>query len=335
MSDAKLLVSASPHVRGPEDIPRIMWSVGIALLPALVAACLVFGWRAAAVTAVSAVFAAGAEYVIQKLRGVPVRVRDGSAVVAGMLLAFTLPPSVPLYVPAIGAIFAMAIAKHAFGGLGLNIWNPALAARAFLLASFPTHMVMSAWPRLTTILRGTITSPVDAVTAATPLQAMARGLPMETSVLDLVLGWMPGSTGETCALALAAGGIFLIVRGYVDWRVPAGFIGTVALLTFVLPARTAQGMTGWFSGNIAVHVFGGGLFLGAFFMATDMVTTPLTQRGQAVFAVGCGLLTSLIRLYGGYPEGVCYAILIMNTFTPLIDRFTAPRTFGGRPCPTT
>lgn len=327
-TEKKWLVSVSPHIRQADDIKTIMWSVAAALVPALVCAYLFFSYYALLVVAVSCACAVGTEALIQKIRGVPVTVSDGSALVAGLLLAFVLPPNVPLYIPAIGAIFAIGVAKQAFGGLGMNIWNPALAARAFLLASFSSNIIMSEWPVVKKLATGNVAG-VDAFTQATPLRALKAGLEMNATTWDMFLGWIPGSLGETSALALLAGGLFLIAKRYVDWRLPVSFIGTVLVITFCLPGKSGDGFTPFFSGNMGVHVFGGGLFLGAFFMATDMVTSPLTARGQMIFGVGCGLLTAVIRLYGGYPEGVCYAILLMNTFVPLIDRLTRPRKFGG------
>ncbi len=324
----KFLVSVSPHIRADENITSIMWTVVAALVPALVASFLFFSARSLLVVGISVGCAVLTEYVIQKIRRVDVTVSDGSAVLAGLLLAFTLPPNVPWYLPAIGGVFAIAIAKQAFGGLGMNVWNPALASRAFLLASFPTSMVMSKWPVVRELASGTVTG-VDAYTEATPLLALKEGLEMKATGWEMFLGWIPGSLGETSALALLAGGLFLIIKKIVDWRLPASYIGTVVLLTFVFPHKTGDGFSAFFSGDPVVHLFAGGLFLGAFFMATDMVTSPLTVRGQIVFGVGCGVLTAVIRLYGGYPEGVCYSILLMNTFVPLIDRYTRPRKLGG------
>lgn len=329
MSQEKIVVSSSPHLRQDKDIKKIMWSVVFALLPAVIASYLAFGWRAILVIFISTVFALLSEFVVFKLRKMPNNLGDGSAAVAGILLALTLPANVPLYVPAVGAVFAVAIAKHAFGGLGMNIWNPALAARAFLLASFPGYIVMAKWPLLKEVAVGNIASKADVLTMATPLEALKKGALVASSNLEIFLGHIPGSLGEASALALLIGGLFLIYKGYVNWRLPLTYIATVALLTFILPAKTATGYAAFFSGPVFIHVFSGGLFLGAFFMASDMVTSPFTNKGQIIFAFGCGLLTALIRLYGGYPEGVCYAILIMNTFVPLIDRLTTPRKFGG------
>ena len=327
----KYLVSASPHVRDSETTARIMWIVTLTLVPSALFSIAMFGYWALLVMICSTAAAVGTEFVIQKyLRKRPVTISDGSAFLTGILLAFTIPPNVPLYVPVVGAIFAIAIAKHAFGGLGMNIWNPALAGRAFLLSAYSGLIVMSKWPLAKKSFFGNIR--VDAVTQATPLQVMKKTPQLfaeQYSTMDLFLGKIPGSLGETCALLLLIGGIVLIVKKYIDWRLPLAFIGTVALLTWILPLRLPNGtFTSWCSGNPILHVFGGGLMLGAFYMATDMVTSPMTSKGQIIFGLGCGILVAVIRLYGGFPEGVCYAILIMNTAVPLIDRYTKPRLFG-------
>ncbi|MBN1420543.1 MAG: RnfABCDGE type electron transport complex subunit D [Planctomycetes bacterium] len=345
-AERTFIVGSSPHVRAPEDIPRIMWTVVAALLPAAFVSAGVFGYRALIVILVCAAVAVATEALIQRLRRVPVTIGDGSAVVAGVLLAFCLPATVPLYVAALGSIFAIAIAKHAFGGLGMNIWNPALAARAFLLSSFSTAIVMPKWA----ILQGKpfFGSIVDleGLGGAAPFDAIAQATPLELlktapdtfgtlySIPDLIFGLIPGSLGETSALALLAGGGYLIARRIIDWRMPASFIGTVAILVAILPHPLGEGAgaghSGWFAGLsiVTAHSLSGGLFLGAFFMATDMVTSPITGRGQLIFGAGCGVLTAVIRLFGGFPEGVCYAILIMNTLVPAIDRWTRPRKFG-------
>jgi len=343
-----LLVGSSPHIRAPEDVPRIMWTVAAALAPAGLVAAYAFGYRALLVVLVSTAFAVGTEWLIQRLRRVPITIGDGSAAVAGILVAYCLPPTVPLYVAALGSIFAIAIAKHTFGGLGMNIWNPALAARAFLLASFSTAIVMPKWailqskPFIGSILDSFVeggggAAPFDAITRATPLEllkAAPETFASQYGILDLVLGVIPGSLGETSALALLAGGAYLIARGIIDWRMPASFIATVAVLVAILPHPLGEGAgaghSGWFAGLpiVPAHLFSGGLFLGAFFMATDMVTSPITGRGQIIFGAGCGVLTAVIRLLGGFPEGVCYSILIMNTLVPAIDGWTRPRKFG-------
>lgn len=344
MGDTRLKVGPSPHIRSGDDISKIMWSVVISLLPAFGGVLYYFGWYAGLIVLVSVLSAVATEYVCERIRGVPITVSDGSAVVTGVLLAFVLPPNVPIYIPILGGIFAIAVAKHAFGGLGCNIWNPALAARAFLLASYPGYIVMSKWPILNKFLFGNINSSVDITTSATPLYIL-KNAPTEFqkiySIKDLILGSVPGSLGETSALLLTIGAAYLIIKKYVNWRLPIAYILTVALLAVFLPYKSGGSLIGFWQPSFfsnpsgllfraVSHVFSGGLILGAFFMATDMVTSPLTSKGQVVFGIGCGILTAIIRLYGGYPEGVCYSILIMNTFVWVIDRYTRPRLFGGK-----
>lgn len=312
-----LLVSSSPHVWAGVSTARIMRDVLISLIPATVGAVYFFGLRAALVIATCMAAAVLTEWACQRLMGKPSTISDGSALVTGLLLAFNLPPAVPLWLPVVGAAFAIAVVKQAFGGLGRNFVNPALAARAFLLAAWPAEM--TAW-----------TSPFDAVTTATPLAVLPRptGAPLVAGELpsywDLFIGNVAGSLGETSALLLLVGAAYLLVRQIIDWRIPAGFLGTLALFTWAF-----GGTEGLFSGDPLYHLLAGGAILGAFFMATDYVTGPITPRGRWIFAIGCGLITSLIRLWGGYPEGVSYSILIMNVAAPLIDRFTVPQPFGG------
>jgi len=313
----ELLVSSSPHLWAGVSTGRIMRDVLIALTPAALGAVYFFGWRAAAVIALSMGAAALSEWGCERLMGKPSTLADGSALVTGLLLALTLPPTAPFWLPVLGAFFAIAVVKVAFGGLGHNFVNPALAARAFLLAAFPA--VMTTW-----------TKPFDAVTTATPLavlpnpfsaEVMAGDLPSYT---DLLLGTVGGSLGETSAILLLLGAAYLLVKQIIDWRIPVGFLGTLALFTWAF-----GGQAGLFTGDPLYHVLAGGAILGAFFMATDYVTGPITAKGRWIFAAGCGLITALIRLYGGYPEGVLFAILLMNVVTPLIDRFLVPAPFGG------
>ncbi|MFH1038128.1 MAG: RnfABCDGE type electron transport complex subunit D [PVC group bacterium] len=322
--DRLFQVSPAPQLYGGETIPRIMWAVVISLLPALLASLYFFGFKVLQIEVVAVVTAILTEALIQKLRGSPVTVSDGSAAVAGLLLAFNLPAGVPLWLPAVGAAFGIAVGKQAFGGLGRNIFNPALVGRVFVMHSWLPQMTTWSPPR-TALYAG-----VDALTYATPLGAAKEGVAALVpspggvfSTMDMFWGNIGGCIGETSALALLIGGLFLLIRGYIRWQTPVSFIGTVALLTWVLPAR---------EGAIAFapyhHVLGGGLLLGAIFMATDMVTSPVTGTGMLIFGLGCGLITAIIRLYGGFPEGVCYSILIMNAFTPLIDKFVRPRIFG-------
>lgn len=348
MFEKKLIVGSAPHFGTDDSISVIMWNVVAALLPALIVAAVYFGYYAMLVISVSVLTAVAAEAAVQKIRGASVTVSDGSAVVTGLLLAFTLPPNVPLYLPAIGSAFAILIAKHAFGGLGCNIWNPALAGRAFLLAAYSGNIVMTRWPILTKFFTGDING-LDAISKATPcavLKASPLNIFEHYSLMDMFVGRIPGSIGEVSALALILGGAFLIARGYVNWRLPLAYILTVMIAATVLPRADADGgivflwqelsQTGHGLGELfrisLAQALSGGLMLGAFFMATDMVTSPLTSSGQIVFGIGCGILVALIRIYGGYPEGVCYSILIMNTMVWVIDKFTMPRFFGEKKC---
>ena len=336
----KLVVGPAPHLGTADSIPRIMWSVNAALIPALFVGFMNFGWYAMLVVAVSIAAAVISEAAVQRFRGVPITVGDGSAVLTGLLLAMVIPPNVPLYMPAIGSAFAIVIAKHAFGGLGCNIWNPALAGRAFLLAAYSSSIVMPKWPILKQAFTGSILG-VDAVTRATPCLVM-KDAPLtffdNYSLGQLFFGTIPGSIGETSALALMIGGAYLVIRKYVNWRLPLAYILTVMVMAVLLPqADGAGGSISIWSGTLTfgaavakafAHALSGGLMIGAFFMASDMVTSPLTSKGQVYFGIGCGVLVAIIRIYGGYPEGVCYSILIMNTAVWLIDRFTVPKFFG-------
>jgi len=300
-----------------------MWSAAAALIPAAGMSLYFFGLGALEIYLISIAAAEAAELVCLQIRGKPISyAADGSAFVTGTLLAMVLPPGVAWYCPLVGGVFAIAIVKHAFGGLGNNIWNPALAARVFLQVAYPMQISLARWP-VPRMLWG---SPVEAVTMASPL---ARGPAlMHPSYLDLLVGnGITGGIGETCKAALLAGAALLIVLRIVDWRIPAFFIGTVFVLAWVLPVGARS--PSW-ARDPLYHVLSGGLVLGAFFMATDLVTTPLTRAGRTIFAVGCGLITVLIRRYGSYPEGVAFAIIIMNTFVPLIDRWVRPRMYGSR-----
>ena len=303
----KLIVSASPHVHANSSVRTVMGDVLIALVPALAAAVYFFGPRALILTAVTAASAVASEYVWQRLLGRPVTIGDGSAVLTGVLLAFNVPPTFPLWMAAIGGAFAVVIVKQFFGGLGKNVVNPALAARAFLLASWPG--AMTTWT-------------VDGLSSATALGILKEGGQALPSMMDLFVGHVGGCLGETSALALLVGAAWLFWRRVITPEIPVVYIATTALFTWIL------GRDGFFTGNALYEILSGGLFLGAIFMATDYVTSPMTVKGRAVFAFGCGLLTALIRLYGSYPEGVSFAILLMNLVTPLIDRGFRPRRFG-------
>jgi len=338
--EEKLLhLSVSPHLRDGVTVPKIMRSVVLALLPALMGAVYFFGTRVLWLVLAGVVSAVLTEALCQKIRSRPITVSDGSAVVTGMLLVYCLPPGVPFWMPMVGSAFAIAIGKQAFGGLGHNPFNPALLGRAFLLASWPLHMTTD-WraPAMGSM------SGIDAVTNATPLavlkeahkilsdpvsttEQMVRAreaiAQLSSSYGDLFFGNVGGSLGETSVILLLIGGLYLLFKRYIGWKIPLTFIGTVMLLTYAF-----GGTDGLFSGDLLFHLLSGGLILGAFFMATDMVTTPVTFRGRLIFGAGCGVITSIIRLVGGYPEGVCYSILLMNAFTPLIDRWTKPKRLG-------
>jgi electron transport complex protein RnfD len=240
-------------------------------------------------------------------------VKDGSAAVTGLLLALTLPPTVHPILPILGAAFAIAIGKQVFGGLGYNPLNPALIGRAFLLASWPNLMTTWQWPAGSLAWAG---RQADAVAGATVLGLVKEGTAVQLPAVQMFLGKMAGSLGETSALALLLGGLLLLAYQIIDWRIPVGYLGTVVLMAFLLGE------------DPLFQLLAGGLILGAFFMATDYVTTPVTPKGRLIFGIGCGLLTMLIRKYGGFPEGVCYSILLMNVTTPLLDRWTVPKRFG-------
>lgn len=299
----KLVVSAAPHIRDKISTKTMMRDVVIALLPATIVGVYLFGLKALISVITSMIAAVLTEIIILKIRRKKITSEDlSSALVTGLLLALCLSSALPWWMVALGAFFAIAIAKQTFGGLGYNIFNPALAGRAFLTASWP--VLMTTWLQ-----------PFSAVTTATPL-ALAKSNLLVPDYWNLFLGIRAGSIGETSILALLIGVIYLFFRKTIDWQIPLTFIGTVVLGTII------------FGRDPVFHLLSGGLILGAFYMATDPVTAPVTQRGRWIFGFGCGLITVIIRLLGGYPEGVCYAILIMNAATPLLERLTLPRRFG-------
>ncbi len=304
----KLTVASSPHIRGNFRTNRIMLDVVLALLPALAVGVWMLGIRALAVTAVCVVAAVAAEWLYSILSKTRNTIVDGSAVVTGLLLGLTLPVSVPYWQAVVGSVFAIIIVKALCGGLGQNIFNPALAARAFL---------MLIWPVGLTRYVG-----VDGVSAATPLHHMVMPALPEESLMDMFLGNCPGSIGELSALALLLGGAYLVYRKVISIRIPGAYIGTVAVLTLVFHKTDAS--IQW----MLYSLLSGGLMLGAIFMATDYATSPATSMGQIAYGIGCGVLTVLFRYFGIFPEGVTYAILIMNAFVWTIDRYTAPRRFG-------
>lgn len=310
---SNFVVSGTPHVRSKESIQGIMRDVLIALIPAAVMGVYYFGMRALLLMVISVASAMIFEGLYQKILKKPVTVSDLSAAVTGLLLAMNMPAAAPYWMPVVGSAFAIIIAKQLFGGLGQNFINPALAARAFLLASYPTPM--TSW---------TTPSPfgADAVATATPLAELKAGtlFPNAADMMNALTGNVGGCIGETCAIALIIGGIYLIVKKVISWRIPVIYIATVFVLTALIGRNGVR---------VPVYeLFVGGLMLGAFFMATDYASSPVTAKGQVIMALGCGLLTTLIRIFGGYPEGVSYSILIMNLCVPLIDRFTEPKIFG-------
>lgn len=322
--EVKFTISASPHIRDKETIPHIMWQVNAALLPAAVFAVWWFGLSALVNMAAGVVAAVGAEYVWQRVMKQPVTAFDGSACITGLLLAMSMSPLLPPYMVAIGSLLAIIVAKQSMGGLGFNIFNPAHIGRAALMVSWP--VAMTTWTKMADAAGG-----VDAMTSATPLNILKmQGYDALVATfggqgimyLDMFLGMRNGSLGETSTALLLLGGLYLIGKGYVNWVVPAAMLATVGVLTWIF------GPAGLFTGDPVFHLMAGGLMLGAFFMATDMVTIPMTVKGQIIFAVGAGAITVLIRLAGGYPEGVCYSLLLMNAVTPLIDRFVKPEIFG-------
>jgi electron transport complex protein RnfD len=330
-----LQVSGSPHVHTKETTQKIMWTVIIALIPTLVFSIIYFGWDAARVTLISVIACVLLEWVFQKflLKG-KTSITDGSAVITGLLLAFNVPSTLPFWIVLIGAAVAIGIGKMTFGGLGKNPFNPALVGRVFLLISFPQQMTNWALPShafFGDAASGAMAA--DATTGATPLalirQAMKDNQDVSQLVQDLpshaqfLIGDRGGSLGEVAAIAIILGGIFMLVRKVISWHIPTAFIGTVFLFAAVLH---------WINPALYItpeyHILAGGLLLGAIFMATDMVTSPMSNWGKIIFGIGCGLLTILIRVWGSYPEGVSFAILIMNGFVPLINKGFKPKRFG-------
>lgn len=310
---ANFVVSGTPHVRSKESIQSIMRDVIIALVPATAAGIYYFGLRALILIVAAIISAVFFEWLYEKITKKPVTINDLSAVVTGLLLAMNLPASAPVWVAIVGSAFAIIFAKQLFGGLGQNFINPALAGRAFLLASYPTEMTTWVVPNGLA---------ADAATYATPLAQLKNGA-LDASLKQLVIGQVGGTIGETCAIALIIGGIYLLYKHVISWKIPVIYIATVFIL-FAVIGRHGMRMP-------LQEIFAGGVMLGGIFMATDYASSPVTPKGQVIFAVGAGLLTYLIRAFGGYPEGVSYSILIMNCCVPLIERFTEPTIFGALP----
>ena len=311
----KLIASSNPHIRNNEDTRSLMLDVIIALMPALAMSVYVFGVTTLISAVISVAGAVFFEWLYRKLLKKPQTIGDLSAALTGLLLSMVCPPTLPYWMLLVGDFFAIFVVKQLYGGIGKNFLNPALAGRAALVACYASQMTSWAAPRT-----------VDAVTAATPLAMMKAGefeaLTAQYSLSDMFIGLIGGSAGEVSAMMLLIGGLYLIFRRVISWHTPVAYIGTVAVLTFLFP-----------QGNDALtymlyNVFGGGLMLGALFMATDYVTSPVTKEGQLIYGLGCGLLTVFIRYFGSYPEGVCYSILIMNCLVWIIDKYTKPTRFG-------
>ena len=315
-----LIVSPSPHIHGGDSISKNMYGVLIALVPAFLVSLYYFGLGALIVTATSVIACVLFEYLIQKfLMKKEPTVCDGSAILTGVLLAFNLPSNLPVWIILIGALAAIGIGKMSFGGLGNNIFNPALVGRVFLLISFPAQMTM--WPEV-----GQLTAYTDATTGATVLSLMNEGaLDKLPTLVDMLLGKMGGSLGEVSALALLLGLVFMLWKKIITWQIPVSILLTVFVFTGIMhlvnPVQYASPF---------VHLLSGGLMLGAIFMATDYVTSPMSKNGMLVYGVGIGILTTVIRLFGSSPEGMSFAILIMNAFTPLINSYIKPKHFGGK-----
>ena len=314
---SNMIVSVSPHIKDKTSTNSIMRDVLIALCPTLIASVLIFGFRALLVTAVCVAFAVGSEWAFEKIVKKPNTIGDLSAAVTGVLLAYNLPVGIPLWQAAFGSIVAIVVIKQLFGGLGQNFANPAITARIIMLLAFSSTMTTWAIPGSAANIQDALFG-ADAVTGATPLVTLkgesSNALP---SLWDMFLGFRGGCLGETSSLALLLGGIYLLVRRVISWHTPVAFIGTVFLLTLVLGQQPTY------------QLMAGGLLIGAFFMATDYSTTPNTDWGRIIFGVGCGLITVLIRVWGNYPEGVSFSILLMNILTPYISKLTAKKPLGG------
>lgn len=307
----KFEVTSSPHIRGKRNTQQIMLDVVIALLPALLAGTMIFGMSALLVTLVCAAAAVAAEWVCGMILYHRNTVKDLSSVVTGLLLALTLPATVPYWLAAIGSVFAIVVVKGLCGGLGKNVFNPALGARAFMMLFWPVHLVRYIAP-----------GSVDGVASATPLHHMVMPALPEESLGQMFMGNIGGTIGEVCTLALLVGEIYLIVKGIISVRIPAAYLGTVAVLTLIF--SKGDNAVLW----MLYSLLGGGVVLGALFMATDYATSPVTPKGQIIYGIGCGVLTVIFRYFGLFPEGVTYAILLMNACAWAIDRYCAPRRFG-------
>jgi len=311
--ESQLLISSSPHIRDEDTTDKIMKDVVIALIPALIAGIYYFGFRVLLVAVVTILACVVSEYLSRRIMKRNQTIQDFSAVVTGMLLALSLPPTIPLWIAVVGGTFAIVIVKQLFGGLGQNFMNPALAARIVLLVSWPQQM--TTW----------INPNPDVISSATPLALIKEGVSKAElpCYLDLFIGNIAGTIGETCVPALLLGAAYLLIRRVITLEIPLTFVGTTVLLTWIFGGETL------FTGDILYHLLSGGLIMAAFFMATDYTTSPVTFKGRIIMGIGCGILTAVIRLFGSYPDGVSFAIIIMNVIVPLIDRYTIPVSFGG------
>lgn len=330
MSGQTIIVSASPHVHSARTSQKLMYDVLFALIPVFLVSLYVFGINALIATVAAVVSCVLFEYLIQRyLLKTSVTITDGSALITGVLLAFNLPAGIPVWMIVVGSLVAIGVAKLSFGGLGFNVFNPALVGRVFLLVSFPVEMTL--WP---TAVENNTTL-VDAVTGATTLGIIKDGMQFgETmtvisaqlpSTTDMFLGITAGSIGEMSAIALLIGGVFLIARKVISWHIPITVLATIAVMTGIFWLIDPE-----LYANPLIHVLSGGAILGAFYMATDLVTSPVTKKGMVIFAIGIGVITVVIRLFGSYPEGISFAILIMNAFVPLINSYFKPRRFGSK-----
>lgn len=311
----RLIVASSPHLLTTDNIPRIMHSVIMALVPAMAASVYFFGFKALLLIVVCLVASLLTEWGFQRIRSKPITIYDGSAAITGILLGLTLPPGFSIFGAILGSVFAVGIGKQLFGGLGFNIFNPALLGRAFLMATYPVMMTTWETPR-------TIAKAVDAVSAATPL-ALMKFEHKFAPAMDLFVGNVSGSIGETSAIAIIIGGLYLRYKGYVNWKLPLGYLGSMAVFSGIF----------WLMDPVTYpsplfHILAGGAMLAAWFMVTDMVTSPVTALGQWIFAISAGIIAVVIRLWGGLPEGVMYSILLMNALVPLINKYTRPTVFG-------
>lgn len=325
IAPASKFISVSPHIKGKYSTSGIMWAVNLSLAPAAVLGAYYFGLAGILTLFYCITASVLSEYLYQILLKQKVTISDGSAFLTGLLLAMNLPPTVPFYIPFVGAVVAIVLTKQLFGGLGFNLFNPALMARVFLMVSFPK--ILTTWVQP---VQSFLSS--DAVTSATPLGILkldGYAKLIETfgdksnMYMSLLLGNRGGCIGETAIIALIIGGLFLLFTRIISWHIPVAYLGTAALMAWIFGGKGA-----FFAGDPLLHILSGGIMLGAFFMATDYVTSPMSKMGKLVFGLGCGFLTMLIRLKGGYPEGVMFSILIMNCFAPLIDKAFQPKVFG-------